>query len=72
MNYSLTKHAQRVLAERQIQVEWLERTLNDPALIEPDPGDLPLERRYMAIPEHGGRVLGVVVNISGRGCQCIL
>ena len=26
MNYELTKHAQKALEERGIQIEWLERT----------------------------------------------
>ena len=32
MNFELTHHAQKVLEERQIPVEWLERTLNLPEL----------------------------------------
>ena len=62
MAYMLTKHAAKVLAEREIQQDWLERTLNEPLLRQPDPDDATLERRYRPIPECGGRVLRVVVN----------
>lgn len=61
-DYTLTKHARKVLAEREIPLEWLERTLNQPVLRQPDPDDESLERRYRPIPEFDGRVLRVVVN----------
>jgi hypothetical protein len=62
MNYVLTEHAKKMLAEREIPIEWLERALNEPVLREPDLGDISLERRYRPIPEFDGRVLRVVVN----------
>ena len=64
MNYALTEHARKVLVERQIPVEWLERALHEPVLSEPDPNDASLERRYRPITEFDGPVLRVVVNIS--------
>ena len=64
MNYTLSEHAKKVLAEREIQLEWLERTLREPVLRRPDPDDSSLERRYRAIPEFEGRVLRVVVNVA--------
>lgn len=64
MNYTLSEHAKKVLAEREIQLEWLERTLHEPVLRRPDPDDSLLERRYRAIPEFEGRVLRVVVNVA--------
>jgi len=33
MKYQLTKHAQEVLEQREIHLEWLERTLSEPELI---------------------------------------
>ena len=51
MSYTLTEHAKKVLAEREIPLEWLERTLNEPLLRAPDPDDASLERRYRPIPE---------------------
>jgi uncharacterized DUF497 family protein len=64
MSYTLSEYAKKVLAEREIQLEWLERTLREPTLRRPDPDDSSLERRYRAIPEFGGHVLRVVVNVA--------
>jgi len=63
-SHTLTEHAKKVLEEREIPLEWLERALNEPALCQPDPDDASLERRYRSIPEFGGRVLRVVVDPS--------
>jgi hypothetical protein len=59
MKFELTKHAQKALDEREIPVEWLERTLAAPELVLPDPDDATVERRYRKIPEFDGRVLRV-------------
>lgn len=61
MKYELTQHAQKVLAERAIAVEWLERTLDAPDWTEPDPHDPQVVRHFRGIPEFGGRVLRVAV-----------
>ena len=62
MKYTLTKHAQKVLEEREIPLEWLERTLLAPELILPEPDDISVQRCFRRIPEFNGRVLRVVVN----------
>ena len=62
MKYVLTKHAQKVLEEREISLEWLERTLFAPELILPEPDDILVERCFRRIPEFDSRVLRVVVN----------
>lgn len=64
MNYELTKHAQKTLEERGIQIEWMERALSVPERVAPDPCDVTVERYYRRIPEFGGRVLRVVVNTA--------
>lgn len=64
MNSELTEHARKVLEERAIPVEWMERTLSEPELVLPDPEDATVERRFRRIPEFGGRVLRVAVNTS--------
>ena len=64
MKFELTKHAQKALDEREIPVEWLERTLSAPELVLPDPDDATVERRFRRIPEFGGRVLRVAVNTT--------
>ena len=64
MKYELTKHAEKVLAEREIAAEWMERTLSSPELVLPDPDDATVKRRFRRIPEFGGRVLRVAVNTT--------
>ena len=64
MKFELTKHAQKALDEREIPVEWLERTFAGPELVLPDPDDATVERRFLRIPEFGGRVLRVAVNTT--------
>jgi len=62
MKFELTKHAQKVLDEREIPIEWVERTLSALELVLPDPEDATVERRFRRIPEFGDRVLRVAVN----------
>ena len=50
------------MAEREINVEWVERTLDAPELIVPDPNDPAIERCFRRIPEFDERVLRVAVN----------
>ncbi len=64
MKFELTKHAQKALDEREIPMEWLERTFTAPELSLPDPDDARVERRFRRIPEFGGRVLRVAVNTT--------
>lgn len=62
MNYELTRHARDVIVERQIQVDWLERVLASPVVIEASATDPELENHFAAIPEFGNWILRVVVN----------
>ncbi len=62
MKIKFTNHARRVMAEREIQIEWIERALGAPGLKEPDPNDPEIERFFRAIPEFDDRVLRVAVN----------
>jgi len=62
LSYEVTQHARYVLQERQIAVEWMERVLANPALIEASATDAELENRFGIIAEYGNRVLRVVVN----------
>jgi len=64
MSYELTRHAENVLEERQIPVEWMERAFAAPELVLPDPDDVSIERRFRRIPEFGDRVLRVAVNTA--------
>lgn len=66
MKYHLTQHAQKVLGERGIAVEWLERTLDAPEWTTPDTNDPQVVRYFRAIPEFGGRVLRVALNPTAQ------
>jgi uncharacterized DUF497 family protein len=56
--------ARDVLDEREIPIEWMERVLTRPVLVEPTESDLALENRFGRIAEFGDRVLWVVVNTT--------
>ena len=62
MRYVLTKHAVQAMKEREIAIEWMERTLENPELVTPDPDDVTVDRYFCRIPEFGNRVLRVAVN----------
>ena len=62
IRYSLTQHAQDRLEKRQIQIEWIERAVTAPELIEADRSDPDLRHYLVTIPEYGKRVLRVIVN----------
>lgn len=62
MDFALTQHATEVLIEREIDLHWVEFTLNFPELIEQDREDDELEHRLAVIKEYGNRVLRVVFN----------
>ena len=57
-----TRHAAHAMEERMILREWVESTVADPVLRNPDPNDPEVERFYRRIPERGGRALRVAVN----------
>lgn len=56
----LRLHAEHALAEREIELSWVERAVREPDWIEVDPQDSALERRFRAVPEREGRILRVV------------
>jgi hypothetical protein len=61
MHFELTQHAKDALAKRGISMEWLKQTLKFPERTEPDATDPMLEHRLAVIPEHGDRVLCVII-----------
>lgn len=60
--FALTIHAKVVIAEREIQMEWVARILTNPQRMETDSEDPALGHALGRIPEHGDRVLRVVYN----------
>ena len=59
-NFEFTAHAERMLTERRIVLEWVNRAVAEPARTEAkEDGTV----HYLKpIPEHGGRVLRVVLS----------
>ena len=55
----LTAHAQDAILERNLDRNWVEKTVSEPEWHYPDPYRPGVERRFRVIPEFGGRVLRV-------------
>jgi len=64
IRYELTAHAATVIAERAIDIAWVERVLVKPEQIEADNADPLLKHAIARIPERDGRALRVVYNAS--------
>ena len=62
MRYEFSQHARDAIAERSIPAEWVERALDQAERTEPDTDDPALTHRLIRIPEHGNRVLRVIIN----------
>ena len=60
MRVSYSGHAEASLLDRELDREWVERTLRWPEVVEPDPKHPERLRAFRAIPERDGRVLRVV------------
>ena len=57
-------HAVEVMRERSIRIDWIERTIADPAFSERDSKDPSLVRSYRQITDYGNRWLRVVYRES--------
>jgi len=66
MRYELTRHAEAVLKERRIPLEWVEQVADSPERVEPDPQDPHVEHRLGRIKEYENRVLRVILNMAER------
>lgn len=64
MDYSLSKHANDVIREREIPLEWVALTIAQPTTTQPDPDDPQLRHALRAIPDFDYRVLRVVYNAT--------
>jgi hypothetical protein len=62
--FTLSAHAQTVIAERGIHLDWIERVLASPEWVEQGKNDPVLRHAIGRISEHGNRVLRVVYNGS--------
>ena len=57
-----SSHARDAIIEREIDPDWVVRTIENPIRTEPDREDSELTHFLARIPENGNRVLRVVVN----------
>lgn len=64
MDYTLSKHAEDAIREREIRPEWIGETLAQPTVIKAHPDDPDLQHALRPIPEFGYRVLRVIFNTS--------
>ncbi|MHB2149521.1 DUF4258 domain-containing protein [Calditrichota bacterium LG25] len=60
ISYELTEHAKKVIAERNIKLEWIELVISSPLKIENDAEDEELEHALGKISEYGNRILRVI------------
>jgi uncharacterized protein DUF4258 len=70
-NFTLSAHAEVVMAERAIILEWVGRVLRNPERMEDDKSDPLLRHALGRIPEHGNRVLRVVYNGSVEAVRVV-
>jgi hypothetical protein len=71
MEYELTAHAEEVIANRKVRVEWIEHVLLRPSCRESDKVDPDLEHRLGRIAEYGDRVLRVVANVQVKPIRVV-
>jgi hypothetical protein len=64
MDFTLSKHAEDTIREREIRPEWVTETMTQPTTTEADPDDAELRHALRPIAEFGDRVLRVVFNDS--------
>jgi hypothetical protein len=66
IEFILTTHANKVVVEREIKHEWIQRILTNPMKIEVDENDLEVFHALGQIPENDNRVLRVVFTKNGN------
>lgn len=62
MEFTLSKHAEDTIREREINPEWVYATMSAPENSEQHPEDPTVVFAFRRIPEFGNRVLRVVYN----------
>jgi uncharacterized protein DUF4258 len=62
---SFSKHAQDMIDEREIPLDWIEHVLANPVFEEPDTNHPGATRAYAPIAEFGNRMLRVVYYDTG-------
>lgn len=69
--FELTAHAATVIAEREIDVAWIGRTLEKPDRTETDRDDPSLAHALARIEERDDRILRVVYNRSVKPLRVV-
>ena len=69
--FSLTAHAVHMAGERGIKDEWIRRVLCDPWVTHPDVRDEKLTHLLRRIPEHGNRMLRLVIDSTQNPTRVI-
>lgn len=64
MQLEFSEHANRVIIERAIRLEWVYDAIQDPDLRTRDDHDPAIERFFKSIPDRDGRVLRVAINTN--------
>jgi hypothetical protein len=54
-----TRHVEVAIEERELNRDWIERTVRSPDWVAPDTTTLGAVRHFKAIPEYGNRILRV-------------
>lgn len=54
-----SRHAETVIAQRDLSKSWIEEAVRKPDWRAPDPRDPEVERRFKSIAERAGRILRV-------------
>ena len=62
MEFTLSKHAEDTLREREIKLAWVDSAMSAPEATKRHPDDPTVIYAFRRIPEFGNRVLRVVYN----------
>ena len=71
IDHVLTKHAETVIKERGIRLDWLERILRNPDRQTVDTSDPELKHAIGPIAENGDRILRVIYNDNVKPLRII-
>lgn len=71
MQYELTQHAAKRMAQRKIEAAWLQLTLDEPDRTELDPVDSTAKHALREIAAKDNRVLRVIYNDSTNPVRII-
>ncbi|MDE3269956.1 MAG: DUF4258 domain-containing protein [Pseudomonadota bacterium] len=69
--FVFTSHAQQVIRERGIELEWIERVIRSPQRVEKDKSDARLSHHLGKIAERNSRVLHVVLDCDASPIRVI-